>query len=167
MEMLIVIVIIGLLALLGLGLNWWNLKNLKSNNTIEEIKSDFDTFFLGILNSSSLENQPYTKAILKLTKNETDPQIRIHYLDDTDNELRTTAFTTSFQITEIQGDNNPLESIAVVYRPYLSSCDIGEQNQHSHLIFSLIPKWGKEVCFELKKWYCRLEAISCPESMHK
>lgn len=55
-ELLVVIVIIGLLMVIGLGLNWNSLEQIKAKSTTESFAGFFDSVFLQI-NSSNYQGQ--------------------------------------------------------------------------------------------------------------
>ena len=169
-EIIIVVIIIGILMLVWLGFNQSQLKSLKSNTTIEQIKSDFDTFFLQILNSSSYQGNPYDQAILTLTKWENEP---IKYAfsqlssdsSKTEEKSQTSSFFSpqnwNFQITKLSLDWLEKEELTLIYKPYQLGCSLQGQEGNHQISFSLLPKWGNDICFSLQTAYCRIQLEPC------
>ena len=161
-EIIIVVIIIGVLMLVWLGFNQSQLKSLKSNTTIEQVKSDFDTFFLQILNSSSYQGNPYDQAILTLTKWETKP---IKYALKTEEKSQTLSFffpqNWNFQITKLNVDWSEKDQINLTYKPYQLACSLQEQQGNHEISFTLLPKWWNEICFSMQTAYCRIEPVAC------
>lgn len=193
MELLIVIIIIGILMLLGLGLNWSNLKALKSKTAIEEIKSGFDTFFLQVINSSSLGQAPYRSAQITFSKVEGESAISSSFdleqerSDEAKNltEKGEKNLTSENYFSQIKGieitklllnDKEEKEKIHLLYQPYDLKCQmrvslseqIGDEKQEDfsdQLFFSLLPKGGNEVCFQLDEHYCKMQSVSCETNL--
>ena len=169
-EIIIVVIIIGILMLVWLGFNQSQLKSLKSNTTIEQVKSDFDTFFLQILNSSSYQWNPYNQAILTLTKWETEPikyafsQLSSDSLK-TEEKSQTSSFFSpqnwNFQITKLSLDWLEKEELTLIYKSYQLGCSLQGQEGNHQVSFSLLPKWGNEICFSMQTAYCRIQLASC------
>ena len=180
-EIIIVVIIIGILMLIGLWFNRSHLASLKSNTKIEQVKSDFDTFFLQILNSSSYQGKQYHQATLTLTKWEIEP---IKYAfsqpssdsSKTEEQNQTSSFFSpqnwNFQITKLDVDWSEKDQIRLTYKPYQLACSLQRQEgnheislqgqEGNHKIFlTLQPKWWKEVCFQLQTSYCRIQSVPC------
>lgn len=186
-ELLIVILIIGLLMLMGLGLNWSNLKTLKSNTLVEEVKSSFDAFFLQVINSSSHLGQAYESAQIVLVKWENQPIISSFKFVSDENQnndkkeeknLISSDFFSQvggFEIKKLLLNNVEQESVSLLYKPYDLKCQmrIGQANWASEsrasevnpsqdqLFISLLPKGGKEVCIQFSSNYCKMQSVSC------
>lgn len=65
-EIVIVVVIIGILMLIGMGLNRSQLKSLKVSTAVEALESRFDTFLLQNMNSNYHQGHLYQKAEIEL-----------------------------------------------------------------------------------------------------
>ena len=177
-EIIIVVIIIGILMLIGLWFNRSHLASLKSNTKIEQVKSDFDTFFLQILNSSSYQGKQYDQATLTLSKgweSQQNQPITYTFLSsnqdqDTKEDKNQTAsifFTqdSDYQLTKLKLNDNESNSLTLTFRPYQFECSVDGQNKEQRaddkIIFTLQPKWWKEVCFQLQTSYCRIQSITC------
>ena len=164
--------------LIGLWFNRSHLASLKSNTKIEQVKSDFDTFFLQILNSSSYQGKQYNQATLTLSKGWENQQTQpITYTfsssnqdQDTKEDKNQTAsifFTqnSDYLITKLILDNQERRDITLNFKPYQFTCSVQgpqvEQNKNPHISFTLQPKWWKEVCFQLQTSYCRIQSVPC------
>ena len=169
-EIIIVVIIIGILMLMWLGFNQSQLKSLESNTTVEQVKSDFDTFFLQILNSSSYQGNPYDQAILTLTKWENEP-IKYAFSQSssdsskTEEKSQTSSFFSpqnwNFQITKLDVDWSEKDQINLLYKPYQLACSLQEQEGNHEISFTLLPKWWNEICFSMQTAYCRIEPVAC------
>ena len=169
-EIIIVVIIIGVLMLMWLGFNQSQLKSLKSNTTVEQVKSDFDTFFLQVINSSSYQGNPYNEATLTLTKWETEP---IKYAfsqlssdsSKTEEKSQTSSFFSpqnwNFQITKLDVDWSEKDQINVTYKPYQLACSLQGQEGNHEISFTVLPKWWNEICFSMQTAYCRIEPVAC------
>lgn len=155
--------------LIGLWFNRSHLASLKSNTKIEQVKSDFDTFFLQILNSSSYQGKQYDQATLTLAKWEIEP-IKYAFsqrsLDSskTEEQNQTSSFFSNqnwnFQITKLDVDWSEKDQISLTYKPYQLACSLQGQ-EGNQISLTLQPKWWKEVCFQLQTSYCRIQSIPC------
>ena len=167
-EIIIVVIIIGILMLVWLGFNQSQLKSLKSNTTIEQIKSDFDTFFLQVINSSSYQGKIYDEATLTLTKWETEPiKYAFSHSDfsKTEEQSQTSSFFSpqnwNFQITKLDVDWSEKDQINLTYKPYQLACSLQEQEGNHEISFTLLPKWWNEICFSMQTAYCRIQLEPC------
>lgn len=169
-EIIIVVIIIGVLMLMWLGFNQSQLKSLKSNTTVEQVKSDFDTFFLQAINSSSYQGNPYNKATLTLTKWENEPikyafsQSSLDF-SKTEEQSQTSSFFSpqnwNFQITKLDIDWSEKDQINLTYKPYQLACSLQGQEGNHEISFTLLPKWWNEICFSMQTAYCRIEPVAC------
>lgn len=169
-EIIIVVIIIGVLMLMWLGFNQSQLKSLKSNTTVEQVKSDFDTFFLQVINSSSYQGNHYNEATLILNKWENEP---IKYVfsqsssdfSKTEEQSQTSSFFSpqnwNFQITKLDVDWSEKDQIKLTYKPYQLACSLQEQEGNHEISFTLLPKWWNEICFSMQTAYCRIEPVAC------
>ena len=161
-EIIIVVIIIGVLMLMWLGFNQSQLKSLKSNTTVEQVKSDFDTFFLQVINSSSYQGNPYNEATLTLTKWENEP---IKYALKTEEKSQTLSFFSpqnwNFQITKLDVDWSEKDQINLTYKPYQLACSLQGPEGNHEISFTLLPKWWNEICFSMQTAYCRIEPVAC------
>ncbi|MDO4714356.1 MAG: prepilin-type N-terminal cleavage/methylation domain-containing protein [bacterium] len=66
-ELMIVMVIIGILILIGMGLNRSQLKSLKASTAVEAFQARFDTLFLQIITSNHHRASPYHQLKIQLT----------------------------------------------------------------------------------------------------
>ena len=169
-EIIIVVIIIGVLMLMWLGFNQSQLKSLKSNTTVEQVKSDFDTFFLQVINSSSYQGNPYNEATLTLTKWENEPikyafsQSSLDF-SKTEEQSQTSSFFShqngNYQITKFNLDWSEKDELTLIYKPYQLGCSLQGQEGNHQVSFSLLPKWGNEICFSMQTAYCRIEPVAC------
>lgn len=163
-EIIIVVIIIGVLMLMWLGFNQSQLKSLKSNTTVEQVKSDFDTFFLQVINSSSYQGNPYNEATLTLTKWENEP-IKYAFSSKTEEKSQTPSFFSpqnwNFQITKLDVDWSEKDQINLTYKPYQLACSLQEQKGNHEISFTLLPKWWNEICFSMQTAYCRIQLAPC------
>lgn len=161
-EIIIVVIIIGVLMLMWLGFNQSQLKSLKSNTTVEQVKSDFDTFFLQVINSSSYQGNPYNEATLTLTKWENEP---IKYTLKTEEKSQTLSFFSpqnwNFQITKLDVDWSEKDQINLTYKPYQLACSLQGPEGNHEISFTLLPKWWNEICFSMQTAYCRIQLAPC------
>lgn len=181
-EIIIVVIIIWILMLMGFGFNSSQLKSLKTNTITEQIKSDFDAFFLQILNSSSYQGNRYDQASLTVTQSSDWETLPITYdfsmlnqNQDTKEQTAkqeksqtSTSFftqTSDYQITELTLDDSKIQSLSLNFKPYELSCvlagESADQSKNHHIAFTLQPKGGKEACFSLQTEYCRAQSVPC------
>ena len=169
-EIIIVVIIIGVLMLMWLGFNQSQLKSLKSNTTVEQVKSDFDAFFLQVINSSSYQGKIYDEATLTLTKWENEPikyafsQSSLDF-SKTEEQSQTSSFFSpqnwNFQITKLDVDWLEKDQINLTYKPYQLACSLQGQEGNHEISFTLLPKWWNEICFSMQTAYCRIEPVAC------
>lgn len=182
-EIIIVVIIIWILMLMGFGFNSSQLKSLKTNTITEQIKSDFDAFFLQILNSSSYQGNRYDQATLTLTQSsdwtsqQTEPITYDFSTSNQDTNEKTqnqeksqtsTSFftqTSDFQLTKLTLDDRETQAITLNFKPYDLSCsragEAPDQAENHAIAFALQPRGGKEACFALQTSYCRIQSIPC------
>lgn len=70
--------VIGILMLLGLGLNRGQLQTLSSNTVVEEFRGDFDHLFMSVLNSNVAaggKNVSAVKVVFDTEKNQVRSQL--------------------------------------------------------------------------------------------
>ena len=158
-EMLVVIVIIWILMLIGLGLNWSSLEQIKAKSAREELTTFFDAIFLQI-NVSNYEHQKVYTGI-ELTLSGGDSKLSYHYLGDSPEvQSQSGDLVGNFIITGLTGDTLTLDSAKIRYQPFSPSCEINEGNISS-LSFSVRPKGKQDACFKLESQYCKLQSVAC------
>ena len=158
-EMLVVIVIIGILMVIGLGLNWSSLDQIKAKSAREELTAFFDAIFLQI-NISNYQNQKVYTGI-ELTLSGGDSKFSYSYLGES-SEIQNQSgdLFGNFIITGLTGDSSSLDLVKVRYRPFSPTCEINEGNVSS-LSFSIRQSGKQDVCFKLESQYCKLQQVTC------
>lgn len=181
-EIVIVVVIIGILMLIGLGLNRDQLKSLKSRNAIENFQGDRDQAFVQVLNSSYLGWKKYD--VMQIQLNTSQNQVQLSYfknpqsnsdpeelqekIQKADENSRSTDDLEPFGEKTLASETKwelafldwlQAETVNILYKPFSSSCQIAE-NKLKKLTFSL-ETGGKQACFEINADYCRLKQVSC------
>lgn len=158
-ELLVVIVIIGLLMVIGLGLNWNSLEQIKAKSTTESFAGFFDSVFLQV-NSSNYQGQTaYTWIQISLSGGAS--ELSYHYLGEgSEIQNQSWTFAGDFEITHLTGGANSISTATVVYQPFSLHCQIND-GKDSTLLFSVRPKGRVEACFRLESSYCKLQSMVC------
>lgn len=185
-EIVIVVVIIGILMLIGMGLNRSQLKSLKASTAVEALESRFDTFLLQNMNSNYHQGHLYQKAEIELKiASNTDETSTMQYRfsssdqEDVSNQSQTERkrweFLPLFSHSRIQlislsalqkntQENLKWSRLQIYYTPFQIGCKLLlETQESSEVLLQMQPHGGNPVCFQLKESYCRLQKISCPE----
>lgn len=191
-EMVIVVVIIGILMLVGLGLNRDQLKTLKSKTLIENLQGDWDQAFMHLLNSSSIDNQKFAFMQIKLNKTENTMELSYFKAWDGDSENEeekneksdansrdpsgleqfwtlSLASQTQWTFSQLKVANQEMEDLMLLYQPFSPRCQVqnSTQNEASQTVSFILENAGKQHCFQLQSDYCRLKAVSCASEEDK